>query len=170
MKTLSFVPAVMVLGLTAVSPASAQIATAPVGAYADEAQQPYIESRRVAYDNGYKEGAREGEREARRRETFNYEDEGTYQRADKGYNRSFGDRWRYEQSFRTGYVAGYNDGYRRYAPDYTYGRPGPVYPNTREPYPNARDNYGYGYPGQVGRYPGNGRYGDGNYGTGRYAY
>jgi flagellar biosynthesis/type III secretory pathway protein FliH len=146
------VPAAIVLGLTAVAPASAQISTAPTWAYADEAQQPYIESRRVAYDNGYREGVREGDRDARGRETFSFQDERTWQRADKGYNRSFGDRWRYEQSFRTGYEAGYNDGYRRYAPNNGYGRPGPVYPNTR-------DNYGYGYPGQNGRYPGGGNYG-----------
>ena len=44
-----------------------------------------------AYDNGYREGTKEGERDARRRDDFNYQDERTWQRADKGYHRSFRD-------------------------------------------------------------------------------
>ena len=150
--------AVVVLGLTAAVPAQAQISGGPTWTYAEEAQQPYIQSRRVAYDNGYREGVREGDRDARGRDAFNFQDERTWQRADKGYNRSLGDRWRYEQSFRTGFEAGYNDGYRRYAPNDGYGgRPGSVYPNTRD------NNYGYGYPGQNPYgYPGpNGRYPNG---------
>ena len=47
---------------------------------------------------------------ARSRDAFNYQDERTWQRADKGYHRSFGDSERYQQSFRTGYAAGYSDG------------------------------------------------------------
>jgi flagellar biosynthesis/type III secretory pathway protein FliH len=158
MTKLSLVPAALVLGLSAAVPAHAQISGSPAWTYADEAQRPYIESRRVAYDTGYREGAKEGDRDARRRDAFNFQDERTWQRADKGYNRNLGDRWRYEQSFRTGYEAGYTEGYRRYAPNYGYGRPGTVYPNTR-------DNYGYGYPAQVGRYPGGGNYGYGAYAT-----
>jgi hypothetical protein len=138
----SLVPAVLVLGLAAAAPADAQLSGSPSWTYAEEARQPYIESRRVAYDNGYREGIKEGERDARGREAFHYQDERTWQRGDKGYHRSYGDRGRYEQSFRTGYVAGYGDGYRRYSPSYG-GRPGPVYPNTR-------GDYGYGYPGQGG--------------------
>jgi hypothetical protein len=154
MLKLSFVPAALVLGLAAASPARAQVSGPSAWTYAEEARQPYIESRRIAYDNGYREGVKEGEHDARRRDAFNYQDERTWQRGDKGYHRSFGERDHYAQSFRTGYVAGYNDGYRRYAPNYGYGnRPGPVYPN-------ARGDYGYGYPGQGGYgYPGQGGYG-----------
>jgi flagellar biosynthesis/type III secretory pathway protein FliH len=161
MKHLSLVPAVIVLGLAVAAPARAQISGPTAWSYG-EAQQPYIESRRAAYDNGYRDGVNEGERDARRREAFNYQDERTWQRADKGYNRSYGDRLRYEQSFRTGYAAGYNEGYRRLGQGYGYGnRPGPVYPNNRD--------YGYGYPGQGGYgYPGQGGYGSGgNYGYAR---
>ena len=77
------------------------IADATRAAYADDARQPYYESRRAAYDNGYREGAKEGEHDGRRRDTYTYQDERTWQRADKGYNRSFGDRERYQQTFRT---------------------------------------------------------------------
>jgi flagellar biosynthesis/type III secretory pathway protein FliH len=151
---LSLVPAALVVGLAIAAPASAQLAGPSPWTYAEEARQPYIESRRVAYDNGYREGIKEGERDSRRRDAFNYQDERTWQRGDKGYHRSYGDRGRYEQSFRTGYAAGYSDGYRRYSPNYG-GRPGTVYPNTR-------GDYGYGYPGQGGYgYPGGG-YGYGN--------
>jgi flagellar biosynthesis/type III secretory pathway protein FliH len=166
MKRSYFVPAVVAVGLALAAPASAQIAGRSDWGYADEARQPYNESRRVAYDNGYREGVREGERDARSRDTFNYQDERTWQRADKGYHRSFGDRQRYAQSFRTGYAAGYSDSYRRYAPNYGYGgydnRPGGVYPNARggSGYPQG----GYGYPGQGGYgYPGQGGYGQGRY-------
>ena len=65
MKRLSLVSALGVVGLVIASPASAQL-TGGIDlnrpSYADEARQPYNESRRVAYDNGYREGVKEGER------------------------------------------------------------------------------------------------------------
>ena len=160
MKRLFLVSALGVVGLALASPARAQLAggidlNRP--SYADEARQPYNESRRVAYDNGYREGVKEGERDARDRNTFNYQDERTWQRADKGYHRSFGDRDRYEQTFRTGFAAGYSDSYRRFAPDYGYRGNGGVYPNTRGGYGYPTQG-GYGYPGQGG-YPRQGGYG-----------
>jgi len=171
MKRLFLVPALGVVGLVLASPASAQLAgwsDSNRASYADEVRQPYNESRRLAYDNGYREGVKEGERDARRRDVFNYQDERTWQRADKGYHRSFGDRQRYEQTFRTGYAAGYSDSYRRFAPDYGYRGNGGVYPNTRgsNGYPGQG---GYGYPGQGGNgYPGQG--GNGYPGQGGYGY
>ena len=160
MTRLFLVPALGVIGLALASPANAQFAgtidwNRPT--YADEARQPYNESRRLAYDNGYREGIKEGERDARSRDVFDYQDERTWQRADKGYHRSYGDSQRYQQSFRTGYSAGYSDGYRRSAPNYGYGGNGGIYPNTRGGYPGQS---GYGYPGQGGYgAPGQGRYG-----------
>jgi flagellar biosynthesis/type III secretory pathway protein FliH len=139
------------MGLAMTSPVSGQIVSRPDWnrpSYSDEAQQPFYESRRVAYDNGYREGVREGERDGRRRAAFNYQDQRTWQRADKGYHRSLGDWPRYQQVFRTGFAAGYSDAYRRFAPNYGYGGygnggygPGGVYPNTRG---------GYGYPSPRG--------------------
>jgi hypothetical protein len=144
MKRLFLASTFSVVGLALASPAGAQLAggidlNRP--SYADEARQPYNESRRVAYDNGYREGVKEGERDARGRDNFNYQDERAWQRADKGYHRSFGDSNRYQQSFRTGFAAGYSDGYRRFVPDYGYSGNGGVYPNARG---------GYGYPSQGG--------------------
>jgi flagellar biosynthesis/type III secretory pathway protein FliH len=162
MKRLFLVPALGVLGLVLASPAGAQFAggidlNRP--SYADEGRQPYNESRRVAYDNGYREGVKEGERDARSRNVFNYQDERTWQRADKGYHRSFGDWDRYQQTFRTGFAAGYSDAYRRFAPDNGYRGNGGVYPNTRDGYGYPGQG-GYGYPGQGGYgYPGQGGYG-----------
>ena len=167
MKRLLLVPALGVVGLALASPASAQLASWPDlnrPTYADEARQPYNEARRVAYDNGYREGTKEGEKDARGRDGYNYQDERTWQRADKGYHRSYGDSERYQQSFRTGYAAGYSDGYRRYAPSYGYPGNGGVYPNTRGGYGYPQGGYsgqggygypdrgGYGYPSQGGGY------------------
>jgi flagellar biosynthesis/type III secretory pathway protein FliH len=173
MKRLLLVSALGVVGLALASPASGQLRTLPDlnrTTYADE-RQPYNESRRVAYDNGYREGIKEGERDARRRDVFNYQDERTWQRADKGYHRSYGDSQRYQQSFRTGYASGYSDGYRRYAPNLGNDYPrGGVYPNTRGGYGYPQGGYGYpqggyGYPDQGGYgYPNQGGYGyPGNY-------
>jgi len=160
------------LALTISAPASAQIGSRPDWNYTDEAPQPYYESRRGAYDNGFREGLKEGEREARRRDRYDFRDERTWQRADKGYHRSFGDRARYQQSFRSGYEAGYAEAYRRYRGSYG-GYPGPgggTYPNTRGDYGNPRPvppgDYGYpgrnGYPNQYpNQYPGSyGSYGN----------
>jgi hypothetical protein len=147
MNRLYLVLALGVLGLALAAPARAQFGVNRP-AYADEAQ-PYFEARRVAHDNGYREGLKEGERDARRRDTFNYQDERTWQRADKGYHRSFGDFVRYQQSFRSGYGAGYADAYRRFAPNYGYGGYGRAVPQQRG-YP--------GYPGQYPSYPGSSNY------------
>ena len=170
MRRLFLVPALGVVGLALAAPASAQLTgrnDLNRASYANEARQPYNESRRVAYDNGYREGIKEGERDARRRDVFNYQDERTWQRADKGYHRSVGDWQRYQQTFRTGYAAGYSDSYRRFAPDYGYRGNGGIYPNTGGGYGYpSQGGYGspgqggYGYPGQGGYgYPGQGGYG-----------
>jgi hypothetical protein len=149
--------------------------TDPVrAAYAsDDAPQAYYEARRGAYDNGFREGLKQGEKDGRSRKVFSYQDERTWQRADKGYNRSFGDVNRYRQQFRVGYENGYEQAYRRYAPGYPgYGNdrgravPRNTYPNQGgygTPPPNRYPG-GYGTPG----YPTQNRY-PGSYGTpGRY--
>jgi hypothetical protein len=143
-----------VLGVAAVawaSPASAQLGVRPDWNYADEAPQSYNDARRGAYDNGFRDGLRDGERDARSRDRYDFRDERAWQRGDGGYHRSFGDRGRYQQSFRSGYEAGYADGYRRFGGGYGNGgyygnqRPGDVYGGV---YPNNRGDYGNGYPNQ----------------------
>jgi hypothetical protein len=133
-------------------------------AYADD-RQPYYEARRGAYDNGYREGLKEGERDGRRRDSFRYQDNRTWQRADKGYNRSFGDLERYRQQFRAGFAEGYQAAYSRYgAGYYDNSRAVPRQDSYRYPV-----NPGYGYPDRT-RYP-DPYYGNqAPYTTGRYGY
>lgn len=121
--------------------------------YIDAQPVPYYELRRLAYDEGYREGAKEGERDARRNDRFNYQGKREYQRADRGYHRSIGDRERYRQLFRDGYAAGYSNTYSRLARNDrndrwpgAYGRQGP-YVQQRGPV----------YGGN-GRYPGGAYY------------
>jgi flagellar biosynthesis/type III secretory pathway protein FliH len=118
----------------------------------DDAQS-YPGIRRAAYDEGYREGLKRGEQDGRRGARFAYQDERDFQRADKGYHRSFGDRERYRQVFRDGYASGYSDGYSRYS---GYGRN-----NGRQgPYVQQRPQGPYGQQGGYGNYGG---YRDGGY-------
>jgi len=164
MKRYLLVPALGVTALALSAPAIAQPGWPDLNrpSYTDDVRQPFYQARRVAYDTGYREGVKEGEKDGRRRDAFNFRDEGAWRNADKGYHRTFGDRGRYRQVFRSGFEAGYADAYRRYAPNYRYGNgpystgraiprrapvPYPPYPNRapgRYGYPGDR-GYGYGY-------------------------
>jgi hypothetical protein len=154
------VPVFVLSAFALAAPASAQLGWPRNQPSYGEARQPYYEARRVAYDNGYREGLKEGEKDGRRRDVFDFRDEGAWRNADKGFHRTYGDRERYRQTFRTGFEAGYSDAYRRYAPNYGYGgygngravprrnpAPYPDYPNYPA-YPN-RTPGGY-YPGRPG--------------------
>jgi flagellar biosynthesis/type III secretory pathway protein FliH len=138
---------------------------------ADDAQVSYYDARRTAYDQGYREGIKEGEKDGRKSERFNYQDEREFQRADRGYNRSFGDRERYRQIFRDGYTAGYSEAFGRYSRVartdgryQTYPYPSARGPYSQQgPYPSARDPYSQQAP-----YPSRGVYGPGVYRSGGY--
>jgi hypothetical protein len=179
MKRFFLVPALGAAALAFSAQAHAQqlgtIAESTLSAYAADARQPYYESRRAAYDNGYREGLTEGERAGSRRETPRYENTRTWQRADKGYNRSYGELERYRQQFRVGFSEGYQAGYARYGVNGngnngravprqdTYGYPGGYgtsypggygnsYPDrSRAPYYGGQAGYGYSaaYPNGV---------------------
>ena len=95
-----------------------------------------------AYTRGYDEGRASGEVDARRNRSFDYTRHGDYRDADAAY-RGSGDRNAYRALFRQGFVAGYNDGYRRYAPSRA-GYPAPVYP-ARYGSPAAQAGYRDGY-------------------------
>jgi hypothetical protein len=131
-------------------------------AYAADARQPYYESRRGAYDNGYREGLAEGERDGSRRVAARYEDNRTWQRADKGYNRSYGELERYRQQFRVGFSEGYQAAYSRYGAygNGTYGNGRAVPRQDTYGYPGG---YGNSYPnrGVDPYYGGQARYGSG---------
>ena len=139
-------------------------------AYSAPDRQSYYDARRVAYDNGFREGIKQGEKDGRKNRPFAYEEEKTFQRADKGYHREYGTLDRYRQSFRTGYAAGYSDSYQRYAPysanggygNGRYGRGravprnnGGVYGGTVGGYPQQYPQYPQ-YPSSSGQYGGYG--------------
>ena len=148
MKRLFLVPvfAAAVVGLAPSASAQAIWGDTSRAEYCE--RQSYSDSRRAAYDNGFREGAKQGEKDGRKRDVFAYQDERTFQRADKGYSRDFGDIERYRQSFRSGYAAGYSDSYNRYAPanrNSNNGRYGSTYPSNTGRYDTRP---GYGYPPQ----------------------
>lgn len=115
------------------------------------------DSRRIAYDNGYREGLRDGESAVRDRRDFDLDREKDYRKADKGYSRSYGDKDRYRDNFRAGYRDGYRTAYDRYGSgggsygdrddvirrDGGYGYPD-RYPSRYPSYPGAGYGYGYG--------------------------
>ena len=111
-----------------------------------------------AYNEGYQRGVRSGEDDGRRSESFNYADESDYRRANAGYRREYGNQESYRTEFRRGFEQGYRTGYERYG--YRNGRPGP-WANGRGngPWANGRGNG----PWANGR--GNGPVGNGNYGN-----
>jgi flagellar biosynthesis/type III secretory pathway protein FliH len=114
---------------------------------ADDAQVSYYDARRTAYDRGYREGADDGQQDARRGDRFNYRDERAFQRADRGYHRSYGDRDRYRQIFRDGYAVGYREAFGRFSRngrnDGWYSQnPGPRGPYGQQaPYPSRNGGY-----------------------------
>ena len=92
-----------------------------------------------AYSRGYDDGRGRGENDARRNRPFDYSRYGEYRSADQGYH-GYGDRDAYQSLFRQGFVAGYNDGYRRYARDRS-GYQNPPYADGR--YGSAASQVGF---------------------------
>ncbi len=102
-----------------------------------------------AYQIGYDEGRDRGESDARRRRSFDYGRHDVYRDATDGY-RGYGDRTAYRNVFRRGFIAGYDDGYRRYAqggygqrPPYGYPNSGPVYSDSNSRYASPATQNGY---------------------------
>jgi hypothetical protein len=67
-----------------------------------------------AYREGYDRGLRAGRDDLRRGDSYRYEDESDYRRADYGYRSEYGNRDRYRDEFRRGYEVGYRTGYGRF--------------------------------------------------------
>ena len=145
MKRAYLVPILGVLSLAIAAPACAQ-ATRPDSRYGYGSNS---DVRRLAFDRGYREGLVEGERDGRNRDRFHYQDERDFQRADIGYNRSYGDPERYRVNFRSGFVEGYAAGYRRYAGPGRYGD-GRNDDRYGGGYQQGRDGYGYISPSEIG--------------------
>ena len=91
MKRLFLIPALAAAALALTVPARAQSAGWPDADRLGYAQRSYNDAQRAAYDNGYREGVKQGENDGRRNNAFAFQDERTFQRADKGYHREFGD-------------------------------------------------------------------------------
>jgi hypothetical protein len=103
----------MGVALTAApSRAQAQPWTPVTAAYAnDDYRASFAETQRAAFDNGYRTGLKRGAQALRGRRPLDIERERDYRSADEGYNRSFGDRNRYRDTFRGGFAEGYRDAY-----------------------------------------------------------
>ena len=75
---------------------------------------------RAAFDNGYRSGFDRGRDDARH-QRYDYGRHDEYRSANSGYERSYGDRDQYRDTFRRGFVSGYDDGYYgRNTRDYSY--------------------------------------------------
>jgi hypothetical protein len=109
----------------------------------------------IAYREGYDRGLRAGEEDRRRNQSFNFTDESDYRSANAGYRSQYGDRGRYREDFRRGYVEGYRVGYARDGA-YADGRAGgwgrrgggpPPWANGRGAVPYGRGGVPYGRGG-----------------------
>jgi hypothetical protein len=109
-KTYLGIAAALLTTVVAFAPACATRATRTYYAY----PTPTAPDNR-AYDRGFQDGHSRGETDARARLRFDYSRHDSYRNADDGY-RGYGDRDAYRSLFRQGFVAGYDEGYRRYAP------------------------------------------------------
>jgi hypothetical protein len=112
------------------------------GAAYYRSRPPVIPVDQRAYPRGYDEGRSAGANDARRDRQFDYTRHSDYRDADAGY-RGHGDRNAYRTLFREGFVAGYNDSYRRYARTSTNWEP--VYPAGRYVSPAAQAGYQDGF-------------------------
>jgi flagellar biosynthesis/type III secretory pathway protein FliH len=144
MKRMLLAPAIGALMIATASPALAQWG-------GDNRRPTYgygsgVETRRIGYDNGFREGIKEGEKDGRRGDQYRYQDEGDFRRADVGYRTSYGNRDLYRQAFRSGFADGYADGYRRYARNGRYGNDD-----------RRSGSGGGGFGGILGRDPRNGQ-------------
>lgn len=120
----------------------------------DDYRASYADAQRAAYDNGYRDGIKRGEHAARDGQPLAIEREREYRSAEDGYNRSYGDRNRYRDSYRGGFTQGYRDAYTRRGARSVYPNtryPGNGYPNTGRDRDDGRNN-GYGGNAAYGAY------------------
>ncbi len=133
------------MAIVTIAPAFGACAYAQYGNY-PRGGYGRVDSR--AYEFGYREGVQAGRNDLRSGRPRAFEYDRDYQRADKGWNRHYGDREMYRREFRRGYERGYREvtgAYGGYGRD-GYGRGGYGYPEQNR-YPGGRDgNYGRAYP------------------------
>jgi len=105
--------AALALGVLATTSACATgYAYGDRGVYRDGRYAADIELR--AYDAGFRDGVRAGENDARGRRRYEPSRHGDWRDGDDGYHREYGDRNFYRRNFRSGFEAGYSQGFRRF--------------------------------------------------------
>jgi hypothetical protein len=100
----------------------------------------------VAQDEGYRLGLEAGLSDRRRGDAFNFTNESAYRHGDFGYRSEYGSRDRYREDFRTGFAAGYREGYGYVGIRGEYGstRPSRAYSyGAREPVRDLAFDTGY---------------------------
>ncbi len=80
--------------------------------------QPYPNGRQVyrndAFDNGYQDGYDKGREDARDNDRYDPARHGRFRSADRGYERRYGSKAEYQRTYRDGFRAAYDEGYRDY--------------------------------------------------------
>jgi hypothetical protein len=69
---------------------------------------------RVAQERGYQDGLQTGSNDSSRRQSYDPQRSHFFKDATYGYDRSYGNREAYKQTYRDAFVRGYNEGFRRY--------------------------------------------------------
>ena len=86
-----------------------------------ERQGRYRDSRhetaasRIGFDKGYEDGLRRGRDDGEDGDRYDVTRDGRYRDGDHGYRSSYGSRYSYVRSYRSGFELGYQDGYEPYA-------------------------------------------------------
>jgi hypothetical protein len=66
----------------------------------------------VAFDNGYNDGLDKGREDARDNDSYDPNRHGRYRSGDRGYDRRYGSKQEYQDIYREGFRAGYDDSFR----------------------------------------------------------
>lgn len=84
--------------------------------YGGDRGSPYAErrpeTRTAAFEQGFRDGRSVGWNDRDDEQRYDPTRHDRYQAADRGYERRFGDRDRYQEEYREGFRAGYAEGYR----------------------------------------------------------
>jgi len=70
---------------------------------------------RIGFDKGYEDGLRRGRDDGEDGDRYDVTRDGKYRDGDHGYRSSYGSRYTYVRSYRSGFELGYQDGYEPYA-------------------------------------------------------
>ena len=65
----------------------------------------------AAFDSGFRDGMSSGLKDLRQGKSYQPQRHDAYEDADRGYNRSYGDKSLYKQQYREGFLRGYHNGF-----------------------------------------------------------